>query len=134
MAFTLYYQCFSVYSILSTLLYILFLSSIIRFRHSEPFNSSFFKLCFNLGIIDLMSLVNCWVLHRFPSFGWFGLGDLAHTSPSGLLSKAAVMIAFLSAGSQYFSIAAMAFNRLTALVFIQKHDLVRLALTITQYV
>ena len=96
--------------------------TLIKFRHVQPFNSEFFKLCRNIGICDLLSLANGWILFKFPSFGWFGLPKMVQMYP--VLAKIAIMLSWQFALTQHLGVLSLAFNRFTGLVMPLRHQLV----------
>ncbi len=125
MAFTLFYQIFFALSLISIPFYLLFLITIVRFRKIDPFKSSFFCICLSVGICDLISILNSWLLFRFPSFNWLGLDQYAKDDTRGLiLAKIATIISWHCGMHQHIAVATLAFNRLTALVFSGWHELV----------
>ena len=106
----------------SVLLYILFLVTLFRFRNREPFNSDFFKLSFNLGICDILSLLNGWVLYKFPSLNWLGMAYLARKLP--ILAKVSIMISWECGLNQHLGVLFLALNRFTGIVMPLRHPLV----------
>lgn len=49
---------------------IIFLRLLYKFRHCSPFSSSFFVLCRQLTIIDILIVIFSTIFFKFSTFGW----------------------------------------------------------------
>ena len=58
------YFSWSIITMMSCILYVFVIYKLVRNRHKEPFNSSFFKLWINLGIIDCIYMLYLYVTYK----------------------------------------------------------------------
>ena len=112
-----------IFLLVSLPLYITFLGMLIRFRNKRPLSSSFFTICFMLGISDLVTLTNSWLLFKMPMLGWLGTDWLIRQAPV-TIGKVATMTSWWAAIGQFHGIFLMALNRLTSMAFPLRHHFV----------
>ena len=55
----------NVFVIVSTLVYVLFLAVLLRFRKKAPLNSAFFRLALVIGFVDLWSIVHSYFFYEY---------------------------------------------------------------------
>uniref|UniRef100_A0A914VJC6 G-protein coupled receptors family 1 profile domain-containing protein n=1 Tax=Plectus sambesii TaxID=2011161 RepID=A0A914VJC6_9BILA len=109
--------------------YLLLMVACVKFRHQEPFSSSFFVLTFSQGMADLLMIVTLFLLLKPPiCYGLFTDVYLSHPLILGQLQ------AFFSMGIcslQHISLLLIALNRFTAVCIPMRHNKIWKRSTIT---
>ncbi len=106
--------CSAAILIPSVPIYLILLYSQFKFRDKFPFNSSFFKLAFNLGIFDIIHLINYWLigmLHHIP-----GLYDVIVANAS-IFAKQFSIVWWFSVLAQKFTVLCLGIDRVACMWF-----------------
>ncbi len=94
-------------------IYLILLRSIFKFRNKFPFKSTFFKLTFNLGIFDLIHLINYWFIGMLHYMGLYNV-VLANDS---FFAKQFSLVWWFSVLGQKSTVFCLAIDRLACLWF-----------------
>ncbi len=94
-------------------IYLLMLYSHFKYRKVFPFQSTFFKLSFSLGIFDLMHLFNDWVIGLLH---YIGMYDVIMANDA-IFAKQFSLLWWYSAWGQKFGVLCLAIDRLACMVF-----------------
>ncbi len=99
--------------VLSIPIYLILLYSQFKFRAKFPFNSTFFKLSFHLGIFDLIHIANSWLIGTLHYMGLYSI-ILAHAN---IFAKQFSLVWWFSVWGQKLTVLCLAIDRLACLWF-----------------
>uniref|UniRef100_A0A914VHR9 G-protein coupled receptors family 1 profile domain-containing protein n=1 Tax=Plectus sambesii TaxID=2011161 RepID=A0A914VHR9_9BILA len=101
-------------------LYFLFMVVCVKFRHQDPFHSSFFALTFSQGIADLIMIGVMYAILKPPLY--YGIFIQFYLSYPLLFGRLQAFFAMALGCSQQISFLAIAFNRFTAVCVPVRHN------------
>ena len=107
---------------ISFIIYSIFLATIIRLHTKKPFNSSFFTLCIPLGVVDLLSILNSYINHKLPDWGWYTTNFNTSSWYANVMAKVGMNITYFCGYCQSLSLLALAFNRCTVFLCPLRHQ------------
>ena len=98
----------------SLMLYLSLLFALWRYRNDDLLSGTFFKFAFHLGVIDIIAMINVWILIKFREMGFF-FDFFAMFDP--FLAKFGSYMTWLVLYMQIAGITIITLNRFTNIVF-----------------
>jgi hypothetical protein len=109
--------------IVATMFYIYLGINIYRHRTQSPFDSSYFMLWINTGIVDCLTVLCNWSFYRFSGFHWLQYEALAQFDDNqmGIYFGTAVPLITYLLIVGFVSLVVSSFNRFTSMTYPLKH-------------